>query len=455
MEERPTPTPTPLPPDEMEIGPVEYSCSKMMDLALLLDGSNKLSEQDFEVLKDFTSGMMKKLHISQKKIRVSVLVYTTASNIYLGLKEIKPPYLMRRMVKNIKYAGGNVASIPEVLKYVIYHVFKKAPRTNAARIAMLFTASKSPGNVGSMFKHLRKEKITVIPIGLGPHISREQINLIESQSPENKAFIMNNVLELKDNKEIIIDYLCGLVREETVSLPPTVAKIIITPPPETKVTVPSVESGVTRAGMSFTTNPVFTILDVAFIVEGSEKVGERNFNISKQFIEQLVQRMDIGQNKIHITIIQYSHSVTVEYSFSEIQSKQHIIEKVRQIPYQGGGATNTGNALNYVSRHTFISDNGARDQAPRLVYMVTSNPSTDVITRVPKSIKVTPIGIVPNANIEELKKISQPDNPIIITSYNNLIPKVPDLVLKTCCSGKYMPKPPTSGNFGIYLPHHT
>ncbi|XP_019371542.1 PREDICTED: von Willebrand factor isoform X1 [Gavialis gangeticus] len=445
VEERPTPTPTPtpLPPDEMETGPVEYSCSKMMDLALLLDGSNKLSEQDFEVLKDFISGMMKKLHISQKKIRVSVLVYTTASNIYLGLKEIKPPYLMRRMVKNIKYTGGDVASIPEVLKYIIYHVFKKAPRTNAARIAMLFTASKSPGNINSRFRDLNKGKITVIPIGLGPHISREQINLIESQSPGNKAFIMNNVLELKDNKEIIIDYLCDLVPEEAVSFPPP-TKIMITPPPEPKAIVPSVQSGVTRAGMSFTTKPVFNVLDVAFIVEGSEKVGERNFNISKQFIEQVVQRMDIGQSKIHITIIQYSHSVTVEYSFSEIQSKEYIIEKVRQIPYQGGGATNTGNALNYVSHHTFISDNGAREQAPRLVYMVTSNPSTDVITRVPKSINVTPIGIIPNANIEELKKISQPDTPIIITSYNDLIPKVPDLVLETCCSGKYIPAPTTS-----------
>ncbi|KYO44719.1 hypothetical protein Y1Q_0016835 [Alligator mississippiensis] len=422
VEERPTPTPTPLPPDEMEIGPVEYSCSKMMDLALLLDGSNKLSEQDFEVLKDFTSGMMKKLHISQKKIRVSVLVYTTASNIYLGLKEIKPPYLMRRMVKNIKYAGGNVASIPEVLKYVIYHVFKKAPRTNAARIAMLFTASKSPGNVGSMFKHLRKEKITVIPIGLGPHISREQINLIESQSPENKAFIMNNVLELKDNKEIIIDYLCGLVREETVSLPPTVAKIIITPPPETKVTVPSVESGVTRAGLCH--KP----MDVMFLLDGSASVGVSEFEEMKSFIKAFIRKSDISDTTTHIAVLQCAGENTQEISWNMPQEDKKLLDMVDSIQQREKGPTRLGRAIDYAVQHAMTEANGGRPTAVKIAVVLVSERSEDPVDAAARSangnrVTVFPIGIGDRYDEGQLRTLtgeSATDRIIKLRQFENL-----------------------------------
>ncbi|KFP66408.1 von Willebrand factor, partial [Cariama cristata] len=178
-------------------------------------------------------------------------------------------------------------------------------------------------------------------------------------------------------------------------------------------------------------------LDIAFVVEGSDNVGEENFNIVKKFLEKVITGMNVGQEDIHVTVMQYSETVTLEYSFREIQSKESIIEKVRSIPYQGGKATNTGNALDYISKHTFTSVNGGRQYVPHLVYMVSSSPSTDVITRPPRSINVIPIGITPNANIQELRQISQPNNPIILHSYSTLIEEAPELVLQSCCSRKF------------------
>lgn len=134
--------------------------------------------------------------------------------------------------------------------------------------------------------------------------------------------------------------------------------------------------------------------------------------------------------------MQYSDTITLEYSFREIQSKESIIEKVRSIPYQGGKATNTGHALDYISKHTFTSANGGRQNVPHLVYMVSSNPSTDVIIRHPTSINVIPIGITPRANVQELRMISQPNRPIILQSYSTLIEEAPELVLQSCCSHK-------------------
>ncbi|OXB70840.1 UNVERIFIED_CONTAM: hypothetical protein H355_004160 [Colinus virginianus] len=410
-------------PEDSELAPNEYSCSKMMDLAFLVDGSNKLSEEDFEQLKTFITGMMKKLHISQKKIRVSILVYRAGPTIYLGLKDIKTQSQMKTIVQNIKYTGDEVASAAEVLKYIVFQVFGKAERTNAAQIAMLFIASKSTGKVRSIIPALKNKKITVIPVGIGPYANVEQIRFIEKQL-HSRAFLMSNMLELMDNRDLLIDYLCDLGPAESSPVPtPTMPNDIF---PQWVLTVPP----------HFSEKSTPKSLDIAFVVEGSDSVGQENFSIIKKFLEKVITEMNIGKENIHITVMQYSDTITLEYSFREIQSKESIIEKVRSIPYQGGKATNTGHALDYISKHTFTSANGGRQNVPHLVYMLSSSPSTDVITRHPRSINVIPIGITPSANVQELRMISQPNSPIILQSYRTLIEEAPELVLQSCCSHK-------------------
>ncbi|XP_066039748.1 von Willebrand factor [Chamaea fasciata] len=415
---------TPIPEEDIELPASAYSCSKMMDLAFLIDGSNKLSEEDFEQLKTFIIGVMKKLHISQKKIRVSVLVYRAGPTIYLNLKDIKTNSQMRRIVQNIKYTGDKEASVYEVFKFTALHVFGKAERTNAAKIAVIFIASRSQKKIRDMLGFLKARDITVMPVGIGPHINVEQVKFMAKMFPGSRAFLVSNVLELMDHRDFLIDHLCDLGPEENLLLPatsaPTMSSVIF--PPVQLTTPPLLEE------------PHPNRLDIAFIVEGSDNVGEENFNKVKKFIENVVTGMNVGQENIHVTVMQYSETVSLEYSFTEIQSKEKIIEKVRSIPYQGGWATNTGNALDYISKHTFTSVNGGRQDVPHLVYMVSSSPSTDVIKQPPRSINVIPIGITPGANIQELRKISQPNDPIILNSYNRLIVEAPELVLQSCCS---------------------
>ncbi|KAG8142705.1 hypothetical protein E2320_005905 [Naja naja] len=419
--------------DEVEEEEVtrEYSCSKMMDLAILMDGSNKLSESDFDELKNFIISMMEKLHITQKRIRLAVVEYRTGSHIYLGLKDVKKSSKMRKIVQNIKYTGGDVSSATEVLKYVLFHVFGKAPRPNVARIAVLFMASRDPKRIQGIFPLLKKKKIIVIPIGLGPHASTEQIGLIERQSPENRAFLMNNVLELRQRKDEIIDYFCGLVPEVSAVLS-TMRPIPTVPSVEARTYLPH---GLTKVPSTEMSISIEKVLEVVFLVEGSHKVGKSNFDAIKEFLVRTIQELEVGEETVYISILQYSFTITVEHSFQERQSKEVLIKKVREMKFQGGNATNTGQALNFVSQQSFTT-NRRSEQVPHLVYMVTANPATDTITRPPKDIHVIPIGIRPNADIQQLQELSQPQAPIIIEGFNNLIREGPDLVFETCCSKK-------------------
>ncbi|XP_058511785.1 von Willebrand factor [Ochotona princeps] len=415
---RPT---TPYVEDTPEPPLHNFYCSKLLDLVFLLDGSSQLSEAEFEVLKAFVVSMMERLHISQKRIRVAVVEYHDGSHAYISLKDRKRPSELRRIASQVKYAGSQVASTSEVLKYTLFQIFSKVDRPEASRIILLLSASQEPPrmarNLIRYVQGLKKKKVIVIPVGIGPHVSLRQIRRIEEQAPENKAFVLSGVDELEQRRDEIISYLCDLAPEAPgATQRPPVAKVTATP--GQLETTPLVSK---RKAM---------VLDVVFVLEGSDQIGEANFNRSKEFVEEVIRRMDVGPGSVHVTVLQYSYVVTVEHTFSETQSKADLLQQVREIRYRGGNTTNTGLALQYLSEHSFSTSQGDREQAPNLVYMVTGNPASDKIKRLPRDIQLVPIGVGPHADVQELERLAWPNAPILIQDFDRLPREAPDLVLQ-------------------------
>lgn len=421
-----------------------FDCNKLLDLVFLLDGSSVLSEAEFEVLKAFVVGMMERLHITQKRIRVAVVEYHAGSQAYFDLQTRKRPSELRRITSQIKYTGSQLASATEVLKYTLFQVFSKADRPEASRVILLLTASQEPPRMAKNFvryvQGLKKKKVILIPVGIGPHVSRKQIYLIKKEAPENRPFLVDRVDELEQKRDEIISYLCDLAPEAPApTQPPQVAHVTTSSPGISGISSP----GPQRKSM---------VLDVVFVLEGSDEVGEANFNKSKAFVEEVIQRMDVSPDETHISVLQYSHTVTVEYTFNEAQSKEDVLRHVREIRYQGGNRTNTGQALQYLSEHSFSPSQGDREQVPNLVYMVTGNPASDEIKRLPGDIQVVPIGVGPRANMQELERISRPVAPIFIRDFETLPREAPDLVLQTCCSKEGLQLPTLPPLPGMLVP---
>ena len=425
-------TTTPYVEDTPEPPLHDFFCSKLLDLVFLLDGSSKLSEADFETLKAFVVGVMERLHISQKRIRVAVVEYHDGSHAYIALQDRKRPSELRRIAGQVKYAGSEVASTSEVLKYTLFQIFSKVDRPEASRVALLLTASQEPPrlarNLIRYVQGLKKKKVVMVPVGIGPHASLRQIRLIEKQAPENKAFVLSSVEELEQRRDEIISYLCDLAPEApALTQRPLTAQVTVAPElPGTSTLAPRRTS---------------VVLDVAFLLEGSDNVGEANFNRSTEFLEEVIRQMDVGRDSVHVTVLQYSYVVTVEHSFREGQSKEDVLQRLREIRYRGGNRTNTGLALQYLSEHSFSASQGDREQAPNLVYMVTGSPASDEIRRMPGDIQVVPIGVGPRVDVQELEKIGWPQAPIFIKDFEMLPREAPDLVLQRCCSREGLPLP--------------
>ncbi|MGH0173646.1 UNVERIFIED_CONTAM: hypothetical protein FKN15_066132 [Acipenser sinensis] len=428
----------------------ENVCSRMMDLAFMVDGSSSLTEDDFETVKDFIINVAERFRMGAAYTRMTVMQFHTGIKSY-EMQVQKPVF--KKVVKEMKYSGGEAAFINEALKYLALNIFDKDKREDASRVAVLLTASTSPRKIKGMLKLLSKKSITMISIGMGPYISMDQINQITSNSPSNKAVILNSVNELQENAEELTKYLCHLGQIPTVP-PPMVTK---SPKalPTTTTTASSIVSktlvpqnaapSTTSSSTGPTTSASQAQIDITFVVEGSDKVGEENFNITKEFLLKSIQNMSVGENTIHITIIQYSYTFTIEYSFTESQRKDDILERIRRMEWRGGNATNTGAA---VSETTLTTVQGSRDQVPDLVFLISSNPPSDTITKPTEDSQthIIPIGVGPQVREMDLELISYPQKPVIIKDYKGLLEQGVRTVIETitAIASPSLPATPTT-----------
>ncbi|KAF3857363.1 hypothetical protein F7725_009222 [Dissostichus mawsoni] len=92
-------------------------------------------------------------------------------------------------------------------------------------------------------------------------------------------------------------------------------------------------------------------MELVFVIDSSESVGPDNFEIIKDFVAALVDRVTVGRNATRIGLVLYSLEVKLVFNLARYNTKQDIKQAIRNIPYMGEG-TYTGTAIDafYSSR---------------------------------------------------------------------------------------------------------
>ncbi|XP_069765096.1 von Willebrand factor [Narcine bancroftii] len=396
-------------------------CQRVMELAFLIDGSKSFSKKEFEDVKTFVLSMMEQMQIGQSNIRVAMLQFHSRISKQFDLWEKKSVRELKMLVKTMGYIGGSKSNLAEALKYTSVLVFGKDSRKKVPRVAILVTASPSSSVTKGVLKLINKRKITVITVGIGEAVNQKEVDLITVKSPGGKSFILNNVGELQEFRTAILEYMCS--RGAT---PPTYVE---TPTPTTAAgtTTPLVAHVVITTPMSGEEIK----RDVVFILEASDKVGEHNFDKTKEFIIKMIKQFKVANETTHVTVIQYANTVNEEFNFRSTQNSWEVVERIKQMQFRGGDQTNTGQAIWHLFESTLTSHSGAREEAPDLVFMITRNPPTDNITNPFSAVKnhgVKLISIIVGPDIDE--DIFPP--PIIRTTYDN-ITEISNTVYETCC----------------------
>lgn len=104
-------------------------------------------------------------------------------------------------------------------------------------------------------------------------------------------------------------------------------------------------------------------MELVFVIDSSESVGPENFEIIKDFVTALVDRVTVGRNATRIGLVLYSLDVHLEFNLARYMTKQDVKKAIRNIPYMGEG-TYTGTAIRKATQEAFYSArNGVRKVA--------------------------------------------------------------------------------------------
>lgn len=113
-------------------------------------------------------------------------------------------------------------------------------------------------------------------------------------------------------------------------------------------------------------------MELVFVIDSSESVGPENFEIIKDFVTALVDRVTVGKNATRIGLVLYSLEVRLEFGLSKYPTRQDVKQAIRKMQYMGEG-TYTGTAIRKAAQEGF---SGAR-AGVRKVAIVLTDGQTD------------------------------------------------------------------------------
>ncbi|XP_041811938.1 collagen, type XXVIII, alpha 1a [Chelmon rostratus] len=103
-------------------------------------------------------------------------------------------------------------------------------------------------------------------------------------------------------------------------------------------------------------------LELVFVIDSSESVGPENFELVKDFVNALIDRVSVSREASRIGVVLYSHVDMVVVSLQQQSSQDDVKAAVRQMPYLGEG-TFTGSAIHRANQLFQASRPGVRKVA--------------------------------------------------------------------------------------------
>ncbi|XP_069477509.1 matrilin-2 isoform X2 [Ambystoma mexicanum] len=153
-------------------------------------------------------------------------------------------------------------------------------------------------------------------------------------------------------------------------------------------------------------------IDLVFVIDGSKSLGEDNFEIVKQFVNGILDSLEISPEAARVALLQYSTRVRTEFTLGQHSSVKDMKAAVSEMKYMGKGSM-TGLALKHMFYKSFSEAEGARASSlkvPKVAIVFTDGRAQDDVADWAKKAKhhgiiIYAIG-VGKAIEEELREIA-------------------------------------------------
>ncbi|XP_022620415.1 cochlin [Seriola dumerili] len=119
-------------------------------------------------------------------------------------------------------------------------------------------------------------------------------------------------------------------------------------------------------------------MDIAMVMDSSNNIGQRRFNLQKNFVTKLAAMLRVGPTGPHVGLIQASDSPRTEFLLTNYTQPKELLFAIKELAYLGGDS-NIGKAIMHTAETFFIQENGGRRGHPRVMMVLIDGwPSDDL-----------------------------------------------------------------------------
>ncbi|XP_078607504.1 collagen alpha-1(XIV) chain-like [Branchiostoma floridae x Branchiostoma japonicum] len=122
-------------------------------------------------------------------------------------------------------------------------------------------------------------------------------------------------------------------------------------------------------------------MDLLFIVDSSDGVGQRQFHRFKRSMKTTVRNFPaaIDKDNVRVAMIMFSDKAEtrVVFHLDDMYDKEEIINAIGNAKYTGNPGRMMGQALGLAKEKVFHQERGSREDAHQLVFLMTTGPSDD------------------------------------------------------------------------------
>ncbi|XP_004370807.1 matrilin-2 isoform X2 [Trichechus manatus latirostris] len=187
-----------------------------IDLVFVIDGSKSLGEENFEIVKQFVTGIIDSLAISPKAARVGLLQYSTQVRTEFTLRSFNSARDMKKAVAHMKYMGkGSMTGL--ALKHMFERSFTEVEgarplSTRVPRVVIVFTDGRAQDDVSEWASKAKTNGITMYAVGVGKAIE-EELQEIASEPTDKHLFYTEDFSTMGEISEKLKKGICEALED--------------------------------------------------------------------------------------------------------------------------------------------------------------------------------------------------------------------------------------------------
>lgn len=185
----------------------------------IIDESGSIGSSNFGRVRDFLHSFLSSLDVSQKRVRVGIVMYNDRpkAQVYLNTFDQKNDLL--KFIKILPYHGGGT-NTGAALNFTRERVFSKERGSRkdkgVQQVAVVITDGKSQDNVSIAAANLRRAGVTVYAVGV-KDADEVQLKEMASHPTKKHTFVVDSFSTLKVLDQSLRKILCSNIIRQAVT----------------------------------------------------------------------------------------------------------------------------------------------------------------------------------------------------------------------------------------------